>query len=126
MARLNLQPCPHPMHRTLLYPISLAIFLASAAVHLRAAEESELIATLQSNAAGAPQKWAACQQLRLTGTARAVPALAGLLADERMSQAARHALEGLPYPEAVAALRDALPKTSGLLKAGIIDSLGWR
>src|SRR5262249_8863178 len=85
----------------------------------------DLIATLRSTA-GAPQKWAACQRLRIVGTAEAVPALAALLTDERLSQAARHALEALPYAEAGAALRQALAKTSGLLKAGMIASLGWR
>ncbi|MHC4325731.1 MAG: HEAT repeat domain-containing protein, partial [Planctomycetota bacterium] len=35
-------------------------------------------------------------------------------------------MEGIPGPEAGAALRKALAKTSGLTKAGIIDSLGWR
>ena len=99
--------------------------LAFAAANLYAAEEQDLIATLQS-AASTPQQWAACQRLRIIGTAKAVPALAALLTDERASQAARHALEGLPYPEAGVALRDALAKTSGLTKAGVIDSLGWR
>ena len=113
------------MNTTLLPRILLACLLAFTAANLCAAEEQDLIATLQS-AAGAPQKWAACEQLRIMGTAKAVPALAALLADERASQAARHALEKLPCPEAGAALREALGRTSGLLKAGIIDSLGWR
>src|SRR5262245_55978056 len=113
------------MKSTSLHRIVLAWLLVFAANHLRAAEEQDLIATLQS-AAGAPQKWAACQRLRIIGTAQAVPALATLLTDERASQAARHTLEGLPYPEAGAALRDGLGKTSGALKAGVIDSLGWR
>lgn len=95
------------------------------ATTLRAAEEEDLIATLQSGA-GTSQKWAACQRLRMIGTAKAVPALAALLNDEHLSQAARHSLEGLSDPEAGAALRAALGNTSGLLKAGIIDSLGWR
>ena len=113
------------MKTSLLNRILLVWLLGFAATGLRAAEEQDLIATLQS-AAGAPQKWAACQRLRLIGTAQAVPALAALLTDERMSQAARHTLESLPCPEAGGALREALGKTSGLLKAGVIDSLGWR
>src|SRR5258708_37022018 len=32
----------------------------------------------------------------------------------------------MPVPEAGSALRNALARTSGLIKAGIIDSLGWR
>src|ERR1051326_2051565 len=105
--------------------IVLAWLVAFAAIQLRAAEEDDLIVTLQS-AEGVPQKWAACQRLRIIGSAKAVQALTPLLTDNVLSQAARHALEGLPYPQASEALRAALPKTSGLLKAGIIDSIGWR
>jgi HEAT repeat protein len=43
-----------------------------------------------------------------------------------VGQAARYALEGMPYAEAGAALRDALGKTSGTIKAGLIDSVGRR
>ncbi len=103
----------------------LAGLLLCAGTTLRGADEQDLITTLQS-AASVPQKWAACQSLRLHGTARAVPALAALLEDERLSQAARHTLEALPGPEAEAALDHALLNTSGFLKAGIIDSIGWR
>src|SRR5215471_2079190 len=103
------------MKSTLLSRLMLAWLLVVTALTLRAAEEDDLIATLQSNA-GAPQKWAACQRLRLIGTVKAVPALASLLTDDRASQAARHTLEALPFPEAGAALRDALNKTSGTLK----------
>jgi HEAT repeat protein len=105
--------------------ILLACLLALAAANVRAAEEEDLIATLQS-AASTTQKCNACQKLRIIGTARAVPALAALLGEERTSHAARNALEAMPYPEAGAALRAALGKTSGLAKAGVIDSLGWR
>ena len=91
----------------------------------RAQDEASLIGILQSNA-GAVEKCEACKQLRLVGTALSVPELAALLNEERVAQAARYALEGMPAPEAVAALREALRKTSGLLKAGVVDSLGWR
>ena len=91
----------------------------------RADEEQDLIATLES-AAGVPQKCAACQKLRIVGTVRAVPALAALLGEERTSHAARYALEGIPCAEAGAALREAASRYSGPVKAGLIDSLGWR
>lgn len=113
------------MKQTLLLRILLASLLVWTGTLLRAAQEQDLIAILQSQA-GAPQKWAACQSLRTIGTPKAVPTLAALLTDESLSQAARHALDALPYPEVGAVLREALGKTSGLLKAGIIDSLGWR
>jgi HEAT repeat protein len=99
------------------------VILSASIVH--AAEEKELIAVLQSSA-GAVEKCAACQQLRIYGTAQSVPVLAALLGQERVGHAARYALEGIPGPEATAALREALPKTSGTIKAGIINSLGWR
>ena len=38
----------------------------------------------------------------------------------------RYALERIPDAAATAALRDALPKTEGLLKVGVINSLGVR
>ncbi len=62
----------------------------------------------------------------MVGTAKSVPAVAALLGEERTAQAARYALEGMPCPEAVAAMRQAILTTSGLIKAGLLDSLGWR
>ena len=106
------------------YPLVVGL-LALAVCSVRADEEKDLIDLLKSNA-GAPQKCDACQKLRLVGTPEAVPALAALLSEERTSHAARYALEGMPFPEAVAALRKSLGKTSGPVKAGLIDSLGWR
>jgi len=105
--------------------ILLTGLISLSACTVRAAEEKELIAILQSSA-GATEKCAACQQLRIYGTAQSVPALAALLREERVGHAARHALEGIPSPEAGAALRKALATTSGLTKAGIVNSLGWR
>ena len=79
--------------------LAIACLLAITAPGARADEEQNQIATLQS-AAGAPDKCAACQRLRVIGTAKSVPALAALLGDERLSQAARYALEEMPAPEA--------------------------
>ena len=98
----------------------LAIFCLLAALFLftannvRADEELDLIATLKSNA-GVPAKCTACLRLRVIGSANSVPALAALLGDERTSQAARNALEGMPFPEAGAALRESLGKVAGAL-----------
>jgi hypothetical protein len=88
-------------------------------------KEQELLGVLQSSA-DIPAKCDACKELRRVGTARAVPGLAACLNEDRLSQAARFALEGMPCPEATQALREALNKTSGALKAGVIDSLGWK
>jgi HEAT repeat protein len=105
--------------------ILLIILITFSACSVHAAGEKELIAILQSSA-GSVKKCAACQQLRIYGTAQSVPALAALLGEERVGHAARYALEGIPGPDAGTALREALTQTSGLNKAGIIDSLGWR
>ena len=105
--------------------IILIVLITVSACTVHAAGEQELIGILQSSA-GPVEKCAACQQLRIYGTVQSVPALAALLGEKRLGHAARYALEGIPGPEAVAALHKALTKTSGLTKAGIINSLGWR
>jgi HEAT repeat protein len=87
--------------------------------------EARLIAVLQSDQ-GPAAKDRACFDLRQWGTVRAVPALAALLPDEQLTQSVRCALEAMPCPEAGTALREALPKTAGKTRAGIIDSLGTR
>ncbi len=113
------------MKSNFLNPLLFASLLVLNIPAAGAETEPELIAVLQSNAS-IVQKCEACQKLRLIGTVKAVPPLAALLNQERISQAARFALEGLPAPEGSAALRDAVGKTSGLFKAGVVDSLGWR
>jgi HEAT repeat protein len=67
-----------------------------------------------------------CRKLSLIGTAESVPALAGLLPDAKLSHMARYALERMPSPEAVTAMRDSLPKVKGRVKVGVINSLGVR
>jgi HEAT repeat protein len=90
-----------------------------------ATNETAQISVLQSQASPRDQD-AACAWLKRQGTARSVPALAGLLTNEQLSLSARHALETMPGPEAENALIAALGQTSGLLKAGIVSSLGAR
>lgn len=94
----------------------------------RAAAESaedRLLEVLGSDASAA-DKCNACRELQTAGTDRSIPALAALLIDPAVSHTARMALEVMPYTAAGAALRDAIGKTSGLTKSGIIDSLGER
>ena len=112
------------MNKKLLNQILLIVIITGVCT-ARAADERQLIAVLQSNA-GAVKKCDACRQLRVIGTVESVPALAALLGDERVGHAARYALEGMPYAEADSALREAIGKASGLVKAGLIDSVGWR
>ncbi len=87
--------------------------------------EAELIGILQSNADWMA-KQEACRELRHVGTQQSIPALAALLTDETLSHIARNALEPMPFPEVDQALRDALPKTSGGARTGIVISLGER
>ena len=67
-----------------------------------------------------------CRKLWMAGSARSVPALAKLLVDEKLSGAARYALERMAEPAAAAALRDAAAKTKGRTLVGVVNSLGHR
>lgn len=87
--------------------------------------EASLIAVLESDATEA-EKRDACQELALVGTSSAVPALAALLSDERLSHAARSALQQIPGAESDAALRSALQKLTGEPLAGVIQTIGER
>lgn len=90
-----------------------------------AARDASLIAVLESDVAEA-EKRAACRELALVGTSSAVPALAALLSDERLSHLARSALQQIPGAESDAALRSALQQLSGEPLAGVIDTIGQR
>ncbi|MCX8156065.1 MAG: HEAT repeat domain-containing protein [Verrucomicrobiae bacterium] len=103
--------------------LAAACFALSPAT--RAATEAELLGVLKSNA-DRSAKAAACRQLAIVGGASAVPVLAELLTDEELSHMARYALEPNPAPAVNPALREALGKTRGRLKVGIISSLGMR
>lgn len=118
------------MNRKIRHVIAIAIAILCAAVAVpaaaRAAEgEARLIDTLRGGGSWA-EKDAACRRLQVIGTRTCVPALASLLADEKLSHIARCALEPMPYPEAGRALREALGKTSGKALVGVITSLGFR
>jgi HEAT repeat protein len=87
--------------------------------------EAAALAVLQSGAE-VHDKARACQELAVTATRAAVPALAALLADEHLSDYARSGLEAIPDPSAGAALRQALSGLEGRRLAGVINSLGVR
>ncbi len=85
---------------------------AIAAPPIDPSQEAALIAVLQSNAA--PQdKAITCKRLAICGTKAAVPALAALLSDEKLSSWARIGLEAIPDPAVDAALREAASKLLG-------------
>jgi hypothetical protein len=68
----------------------------------------------------------ACRQLWIVGTAQSVPALAKLLPDEQLSDAARYGLERMQDAAAGAALREAAGKVKGKQLVGVLDSIGAR
>jgi type 1 glutamine amidotransferase/HEAT repeat protein len=72
-----------------------------------------------------------CRKLSIVGTEESVPTLAAMLTQKAASQIepadmARYALERIPGPAADEALRQALGKTIGTVKVGIINSIGNR
>ncbi len=80
---------------------------------------------LESDAANDAKQFA-CRQLALIGTEQQVPALAKLLVDPELSQIARHALARIPGEAVDRALIDALGRTDGDNKLGIVNTLGNR
>lgn len=88
-------------------------------------QEAKLIAVLTSNAEF-NAKADACRELGRMGTAECVPALAALLADEKLTHMARYGLETVPGPAADDALRAALGKLKGLPLVGVVGSIGVR
>ncbi len=69
---------------------------------------------------------AACRALRLVGGPEAVPVLAALALKPETTDAARYALERIPGGEADRALVEALGKTTGAIRRGIVFSIGER
>ena len=89
--------------------------------------EKSLIDVLKSDATFACKQFV-CRKLSIIGTKQSVPALSKMLNDPKLSDLARYALEC--YPEEIGtvdeALRNALQKTTGKTKVGIINTLGER
>jgi len=88
-------------------------------------QQDKLIAVLKSDAPH-KEKVDACRFLAVIGTKDAVPALAALLSDEKLSHMARYALEPIPDLAVDDALRDAAGKLKGPLLVGAIGSIGVR
>lgn len=88
--------------------------------------EKHLIGVLEDPAATFGGKQEACRMLWIIGTAQSVPALTKMLADVKLSDPARYALERNPDPTAAAALRTALTTSQGKIQIGILNSIGDR
>lgn len=91
-----------------------------------AALAAEMAALLHDRRTTPDARQFICRQLRVIGTEAEVAALAPLLVDPKTSDMARYALEYIPGPAVDQALLDALPRTSGAAKAGVISTLGNR
>lgn len=105
---------------------ALALTMFLCATSMAAGPDPKAALAVLASDADPHAKAVACQQLAITGGPEAVPALAGLLGHEQLSDYARSALERIAHPSAGAALRDALPKLKGRLLAGAVASLGVR
>ena len=86
----------------------------------------DLVAILEDPASSEFAKAKACQRLAVVGDETAVPSVASLLGDPRLSHYARSALEPMSGPAPDTALRDALGSLEGGLLIGVINSIGWR
>jgi HEAT repeat protein len=102
--------------------VETQIGMASKDSGIRGQIEQKLIDTL-AVATTNDAKQFLCRQLRTIGTERAIPQLELMLTDPEISHMARYALGKIDAPEAGEALYRALKKTSGKVKAGIINTL---
>lgn len=92
-------------------------------------ERKELSMTLCELLASDLPKWVKrfiIEQLQIVGGEEAVEALSKQLGDEELSESARQALQANPSEAALRALRGWLPKATGNLRIGIINTLGER
>ena len=115
----------HGSSRAALMPLDEAVVASLENPAARVGLEQRLVAVLKGTAPAVAKEYA-CRKLSLIGSAASVSALANLLSDAGLSDPARTALEALPCPESIKALRSSLPKLTGLPKAGTINSLGVR
>jgi HEAT repeat protein len=88
--------------------------------------EDRLVATLESPQATFACRQFVCRMLRQIGTGRSVPALSGFLSDEKMSDMARYAMQGMDSPEVDKAFRKALKELKGEMLVGVIGSIAQR
>ncbi len=107
----------------ILSPIELAVLQSHNNKSVRKDLETRLLDTLRVDSTDLAKDYA-CRQLAIVGSDSALDTLAGLLPNPRLSYMARYAFEGIGTPAAKKTLREALAKTQGRRKAGIVISLG--
>lgn len=94
------------------------------AKQLLALPTDKLVAILEREDSSLFDRAKAAQRLALVGDKSAVAALASHLDDEQLNAYVRTALESIPDPAAVAALREAATKLDGRPLVGAVQSLG--
>jgi HEAT repeat protein len=87
--------------------------------------EQKFLALLKSDATVGAKDFV-CRELSVIGTDASVPILAAMLPDPKTAEMARFALERIPGPAVDRALRDALAKSTGRTRLGIVNTLGIR
>ena len=107
--------------RVTLFVVLLVAFAVNASAQ-EADLQADLLAVLRSNAS-VREKSTACRLLAQVATKEAVPVLAELLADEKLSHMARYALETIQDPSVDETLRQALGTVQGRPRLGVIGSL---
>ena len=110
---------------TVLIPIDQAVMKVHGNAAARAALEQRLAGYLGASYSSVARSFA-CRELAIIGSAASVPGLVPLLLDDELSVFARQALERIPGPEADKALRDAILKSRGRTRIGIINSVAVR
>lgn len=110
---------------TVLIPIDQAVMKVHGNAAARAALEQRLAGYLGASYSSVARSFV-CRELAIIGSAASVPGLAPLLLDDELSVFARQALERIPGPEADKALRDAIAKSKGRTRIGIINSVAVR
>jgi len=92
----------------------------------RMAKLEELLLDVLRSETAIAAKRGVCKSLSLIASDRSVATLAAMLTGADTSDSARYVLERMPLGAADAALREALPKTRGQIRVGIINSIGNR
>ncbi len=87
--------------------------------------QAQFLEFLRSDATPAGKRFI-CRQLSIIGTEESVPTLAKMLTEPEIAEMARYALERIPGEATDQALCEALDKTTGKNRVGIINSLSDR
>ncbi|UCG87301.1 MAG: HEAT repeat domain-containing protein, partial [Gemmatimonadota bacterium] len=88
--------------------------------------EDRLIQVLEDPASTYAAKQFVCRMLRRIGSERSLPYLAVMLSDDKLTDDARFALQGMESPEVDRMLRESLGQLSGPALIGVIGTIGQR